>query len=142
MRLYEFDAKKQAEEDFEKVLFGDLKKDSEKDTAFEYKIFMSVYNFIRDANNITKEKALKSLMYLDKFKEIFPDDLIPKSRTVYRGTNISIDALMSLFDNAKINKKGVVELDSFTYKQKVKFNHGLITLILAKHSMVKKRKRE
>ena len=117
MRLYEFDAKKQALKDFEKVLFGTVKGKKEKDTARETKLFRNIVNFISVPNNENKKDAHKALQYLKKFKEIFPNDLNPDAKTVYRGTNITLDQFEKIFSNKKF-KKGETLYSDFTYKPK------------------------
>ena len=120
MRLYEFNAAAKAKSDFEKVLFGDLKNDPEKDTDIEYKIYMAISNFIKFPDQEAKGNALKALKYLKHFKDIFPDDLVPDSRTVYRGTSITMNMFVKNINSIKINKESEVLEFTFDYYYKAK----------------------
>ena len=125
MRLYEFDTKAVADRDFEKVLFGDLKAANEPDTEKENNIFKAVRYFIKNANRINKSEAYDALKYLEQFKDVFPDDIVPKADTVYRGTGINIDQLKPLFKKYKsrniipFDHSGYVRMaENFSYRPK------------------------
>ena len=91
MRLHELleSIEDRAYKDFQKFLFGDIKSANEKDTKLEKEI----YDIIKDYMfNNTKERnaAAKDVLdYLHQYRNVFPDDLIPDSDTVYRGTNVT-----------------------------------------------------
>ena len=121
MRLYEFDTKARAEKDFEKVLFGDLKKSTEKDTKVEKSIFQKLKRFITNPSPDNKEAAHKALQYLKKFKEIFPGDLKSQHEIAYRGTVMNAEEFKEKFSkiiNKKMYKNGKIIKIPFTYRAK------------------------
>lgn len=75
-------------DDIEFVLFGDVKKHSEKDTEVEKKLFEAVSDFLWESTPRNKEKAYQALKQLSALKKYFPHDLVPKAKTVYRGTKV------------------------------------------------------
>ena len=96
------DLQAQAQHDFENVLFGDVKADPEKDTKVEQEISSAILDFMHDSTPQNKKKAYAALRYLDKFKNIFPDDLMPDTKEVYRGTAISIDQFVEYYTQGKL----------------------------------------
>ena len=120
MRLYEFDAKAQAKKDFEDVLFGELKDDPERDTNIEGEIFDTIYDFIEDPTKNNKEQALRSLTYLSKFKDIFPDDLVPDTKEVYRGTIMRPRTIIKNFLSTKYVNRDSNNYFEFPYVYEAK----------------------
>jgi hypothetical protein len=92
MRLFEI----ADEKDMEDVAFGNFKKSPEEDTTWESKVFYAVKNFINNADPNTKGEVEPLLHDLMLLKSKYPNDLIPKSKYAYRGTQLSKSAFADL----------------------------------------------
>ena len=116
MKLYELDSahiqairdknekrrnlKAKADEEFEQILFGDLKNSDEEDTRIEAELYSAVSNFIHSPGGMTKDDAHKALNYLKQFTNVYPNDLEPNATTVYRGTKVPVSKFLNiLFKN-------------------------------------------
>jgi hypothetical protein len=72
--------------DMEKIAFGNLKQAEEKDTEWEAKVFQALRNFVAYADPANKTAADAVLKDVHDLKAKYPNDLMPNSRTAFRGT--------------------------------------------------------
>lgn len=87
-QIIEAVSKDKALQDIEKVFFGNLKKSKEQDTEVEDVLYAAVRNFIENPYIENKRNALHALRYLHDLKPYYPNDLIPKAKIAYRGTQV------------------------------------------------------
>lgn len=102
-------------QDFEKIFFGDLKKSPERDTSVEKEMYKAIYNYVEYPSFEHKKLAHDSLTHLLQIKQYYPDDLIPKAKIAYRGTQLGLGAYKKIIAQNKIDGNGWLNLDK-TYK--------------------------
>ena len=107
MRLNEFT------DEFEYVLFGDMKGDEESDTNIERETFVNIRNFISSPGPHSRSDVYVALERLKKYKDIYPDDLKPDARVAYRGTSIEKSKLRKLCNNYR---------HSYTYEDEAEYH--------------------
>lgn len=106
---------------FGKILFGTFRQLPEEDTKIEAEIFKTIDYWIR---GISRPEN-KMIEILKKYKEYFPDLLIPESGIIYRGRRISIRYFKNLkfkrgtWSTSQILYKPQYKVESWTYNQAV-----------------------
>ena len=100
MRINEFTT-----DDFEKVFFGNLKRNPEKDTKVEKNVYQIIRTFIKSSEPLVKDRAYKMLKNLSTLKNAYPDDLIPKAKYVYRGTRSKNDRIIKIIHQPNLMEK-------------------------------------
>jgi hypothetical protein len=93
-----------ARDDIEDVMFGNLKKNRERDTDIEHQLFLDIKNFIASATPSSKGTAVSSLSDLRHLKSQYPDDLTPNANVVFRGTQFKQSVYDSLLEKIDLNK--------------------------------------
>lgn len=111
--------KKLTPDDIEQVLFGNLKKNKEKDTDVENDLLQKIRSFVWSHHPTNKANAFKVLNRLKTIKKYYPDDLIPKAKTVYRGTYVSKITYELVYKKSLTSRKEWISLQ-YTYQPKSK----------------------
>ena len=121
MKINEF-TKIDPEKDIENVFLGDIKRSSEPDTEMESKILDVLRKFIgADPGELPRAETYKLLKQLEKIKNLYPDDLIPKAEYVYRGTKVKKKVYDYILDNFDIDDlPDIIEAEtSYTPKSNI-----------------------
>lgn len=112
--------KKLTHDDIEKVLFGNLKRNKERDTQTEMLLFRTIRSFINDPKPDIKRKTATALTMLNALKKHYPNDLIPKAKVVYRGTKVNYNTYEKLkLDPTLSRRKWVTLLHTYQPMSKI-----------------------
>jgi hypothetical protein len=121
MKINQITSLYEAAKDMEDVAFGDMKKNDEKDTAWEASVYQALYNFIHDADPSNKASADRILKDVHALKAKYPKELMPNATSAMRGTQLSKEryaSILSSVDWDKVNKMGrydVCHVDNISY---------------------------
>ena len=106
-------------QDFEKVAFGDLKGDAEKDTAWETKVFTSIANFMIKSTPQNKARATGILKDVEVLKSRYPSDLLPNAQLAMRGTQLTSSHykkyLSAIDDFSNMDQDDLIHVDTIRY---------------------------
>lgn len=119
--------------DFENVMFGDIKKNPEKDTKIEKYIFDMISNYIRSGFMPEKRKLAGILKKLQQLKNEYSVDLQPPKSYLYRGLNTKREFYKMATSKKKVGKNPVKI--KTTYKPKSQIESWTSNERIAKNFM-------